>query len=198
MKITYFGHSYFLVEGKEYSICLDPFSNVGFKEVKVNCDYVFSSHSHFDHNNIVLAKGAKLVTNGYPFEIIKTYHDEKLGALRGENSVLIFNLDGFRIAFLGDLGEFDNKGLVDKLNGVDLLLIPVGGKYTIDAVGAYNYAVKSKAKCVIPMHYKTGASTIDIDSAEPFLNKFKNYQTANSPMEFNGQTGVIKLIFEEN
>lgn len=195
MKITYFGHSYFLFNGNDYSICLDPFSNVGLEEVKVSCDYVFSSHAHFDHNNLALCKGAKEVENGGPFEIIKTYHDEKRGKLRGENSVLIFVLDGFRIAFLGDLGEYDNEELIKKLSGVDLLLIPVGGKYTIDGAGAYDYAIKTKAKCVIPMHYKEGVSTIDVSSAENFLDKFECYKTVVSPFNYNGESGVIKLEF---
>ena len=195
MKIIYFGHSYFLIEGKEYSIALDPFSNVGFEEVEVNADYLFCSHGHFDHNNESLVKGAKRVSSGDKFEVIPCYHDEKHGALRGKNDVLAFTLDGFRIAFLGDLGEYSNESLIDKLNGVDLLLIPVGGKYTIDEVGAYEYAIKTNAKAVIPMHYKTGLSTIDIKGVKPFLDKFSNYVTANSPFEFNGQTGVIHLEF---
>ncbi len=195
MVINYFGHSYFLIKGSEYSIALDPFSNVGLKEVEVKADYVFCSHGHFDHNNASLVSGAKKVESSKSFEIIPCYHDEKKGALRGSNDVLLFRLDGYNIAFLGDLGEYSNETLIKKLKDVDLLLIPVGGKYTIDENGAYEYAVKTKAKAIIPMHYKKGASTIDIKGVKPFLDKFENFTTENSPFEFNGQTGVIQLEF---
>lgn len=195
MLINYFGHSYFLIEGNEYSIALDPFKNVGLEEIEVKADYVFCSHQHFDHNNVALVKGAKRVENCKSFEIIPCYHDEKSGALRGVNDVLLFSLDGFKIAFLGDLGEYSNEGLIDKLTGVDLLLIPVGGKYTIDENGAYEYAVKTKAKAVVPMHYKAGGSTIDIKSVDAFLNKFESSVKVDSPFEFNGQTGIINIRF---
>lgn len=193
MKISYFGHSNFLVEGNDYSILLDPFSSVGLKEVKCVCDYVFCSHDHFDHNNKSLAVGAKEVKNGYPFEIIKTYHDEKKGLLRGENNVLLFNLDGFKLAFLGDLGEYDNNKLIDKLFGVDFLFIPVGGKYTIDEEGAFNYAKKINPKVVIPMHYKLKNSTVDIKGVDEFLNKFSSHIKVSSPFVYNSESGVVLI-----
>ena len=196
MIINYFGHSYFLIQGKDYSIALDPFKNVGLKEVKVKSDYVFSSHSHFDHDNLELVKGAKRVENGKNFQIISTFHDQNGGALRGKNDILIFILDGYKIAFLGDLGEYDNQEIINKLTGVDLLLIPVGGKYTIDHIGAYEYAIKSKAKAVIPMHYKAGKSKIDIKGVVPFLEKFNDYIRVSSPFNYNGESGVINVKFE--
>ena len=197
MIIKYFGHSYFLVEGESYSIALDPFSNVGLEEVGVKSDYVFCSHGHFDHCNKSLVIGAKEVLDcSDNFEIVSTYHDEKLGALRGKNNVLIFKMDGFRLAFLGDLGEYSNQELIDKIDGVDILFVPVGGKYTIDDLGAYEYAVKSNAKTVIPMHYKKGLSTIDIKGVEPFLNRFENYKAFKSPYKYGREQGVVLLSFE--
>lgn len=196
MIINYFGHSYFFIEGKDYSIAIDPFSNVGLDEIKVNSDYVFCSHNHFDHQNASLVSGAKPVKNGYPFEIISCYHDEKCGALRGKNDILVFEIDGFRCAHLGDLGEYENQDIIKKLKGVDLLFIPVGGKYTIDSVGAYEYAVKTGAKAVIPMHYKAGSSKIDIQGVKPFLDKFDTYKKVSSPYKYSGEKGVIHVEFE--
>ena len=197
MIIKYFGHSYFLVKGEDYSIALDPFSNVGLSEAVVECDYVFCSHEHFDHNNKSLAIGAKSVNNNSDiFEIVSTYHDEKLGLLRGNNNVLIFKLDGFKLAFLGDLGEYANQELIDKIDGVDILFVPVGGKYTIDDLGAFEYAVKSNAKTIIPMHYKKGLSTIDIKGVEPFLERFESYKNMASPYKYGGEQGVVVLSFE--
>lgn len=193
MIINYFGHSYFFIEGKDYSIAIDPFSNVGLDEVKVNSDYVFCSHNHFDHQNASLVSGAKPVKNGYPFEIISCYHDEKGGALRGKNDILVFEIDGFRCAHLG---EYENQDIINKLKGVDLLFIPVGGKYTIDSVGAYEYAVKTGAKAVVPMHYKAGSSKIDIQGVKPFLDKFDTYKKVSSPYKYSGEKGVIHVEFE--
>jgi L-ascorbate metabolism protein UlaG (beta-lactamase superfamily) len=77
MLIEYFGHSYFKISGKEFSICLDPFSSVGLKEVKTTANYLFTSHSHFDHNNVSIVKYEKLVDKSdNRFTIIKTFMDE--------------------------------------------------------------------------------------------------------------------------
>lgn len=197
MKIRYFGHSHFYIEGDNYSIVLDPFKGVGLKEFSVKSDYVFSSHNHFDHNNISLAVGAKAVKNQPPFEIVKTYHDEKNGALRGGNDVLVFELDGVKLAFLGDLGEYSNNEVLNKIKGVDVLFVPIGGKYTIDDAGAYEYAVKSHAKAVVPMHYKIKGSTVDVKGLKPFLDKFSSYIEVKSPYNYNRESGIIVIVPEQ-
>ncbi len=193
MKIFYFGHSYFYFEGRDYSICLDPFKNVGLNEIEVCSDYVFSSHSHYDHDNFSIVKNAKIVENSESFEIINTFHDNKKGVLRGQNKVLVFLLDGYKIAFMGDYGEDENKTLEQKLKGVDILLIPVGGKYTIDYIKAFNFVKKVKPKLVIPMHYKVENSKIDIDGVDKFLSKIDNYNIYNSPFEYKGESGIAVL-----
>ncbi|MBQ9782784.1 MAG: MBL fold metallo-hydrolase [Clostridia bacterium] len=176
MLIEYFGHSYFKITGEEYSICLDPFSNVGLKEVETTANYLFTSHSHFDHDNKSIVKFEKLIDKSDSrFTIIKTFHDNEKGSLRGENNVLLFTLDGYKVAFLGDFGEENNQSLIEKLKGVDVLLICVGGTYTIDSKTATYYAKEIDAKLTIPMHYKDGASTIDIDTVQEFL-KNKDYE----------------------
>ena len=184
MLIEYFGHSYFKISGKEFSICLDPFSSVGLKEVKTTANYLFTSHSHFDHNNASIVKYEKLVDKSdNRFTIIKTFHDNKKGSLRGENNVLLFTLDGYSVAFLGDFGEEDNQELIQKLKGVDLLLICIGGTYTIDSKTATYYAEKINAKLTIPMHYKAEGSTIDIDTVNKFL-KNKDYEIYDGCLDF--------------
>jgi hypothetical protein len=94
MIIKYKGHSCFVVYGKEYSLCLDPYVDIGLTPNDCRADYYFCSHSHYDHNNYQ-------ITQGKPFtdycEIIKTFHDQKQGRLRGENNVLIFNMDNIKI-----------------------------------------------------------------------------------------------------
>ena len=193
MLITYFGHSHFLVEGKEYSITLDPFSNIGLKEFETNSTYLFCSHEHYDHSNQDICSG-KMVEDNEFFETLVVSHDDRDGALRGKNTVLFFNLEGYRLAFLGDIGERFNPELIKKLKMADLVFIPVGGNYTIDDLGAYEYVVNSGVKTVIPMHYNIKGSTVDIAEVTPFLNRFENYKTVESPFVFCGQEGVFRII----
>lgn len=193
MLITYFGHSHFLVEGREYSLTLDPYSNIGLKEFKTQSTYVFCSHEHYDHCNRQNCQGEEVAYQPW-FEKFTVYHDDRGGALRGENTVLFFKLEGFTLAFLGDIGERLNEALIDKLKGVDLMFVPVGGNYTIDDLGAYEYAVKSGVKTIIPMHYNIPGSTVDIEGVEPFLERFESYKTVTSPFVYSGQQGVFKLL----
>lgn len=197
MEIRYFGHSHFYIKGDSYSIILDPFSNIGLKEFTLKSDYVFCSHSHFDHNNVGLAVGAKLVTNSNAFAVISTYHDEKMGTLRGKNDALLFNLDGYKLAFLGDLGDYDDEKLINKLLGIDILFIPVGGKYTIDAVGALEYIKKIKPKTAVPMHYHIKNSTVDIKPVQSFTSLLGEYKTVKSPYRYGGETGVVVIASEQ-
>lgn len=198
MKIYYFGHSYFYIEGRDYSICLDPFKNVGLNEIEVQSDYVFCSHNHFDHNNLSIVKNAKSVQKDKNFEIIGGFHDNQKGALRGENNVLLFKLDNTKIVFMGDYGETHNQEIEEKIKGVDILLVPIGGKYTINYKEAYQLINRVKPKLVIPMHYKVENSTIDIDRIDNFLSQFTEYKEYNSPYNYNGESGIIVLkIFKE-
>ncbi len=192
MKIKYFGHSFMLVEGSDYSIALDPYGEIGLDVPVVNADYVFSSHSHYDHNNFTAVLGAKLVekTDGR-FTVIPSYHDNENGRLRGKNNILLFNLDGVNLAFMGDYGEDSNDDVVSKLYGVDILFIPVGGKYTIDGGVAKSYVDKIKPKAVVPIHYKIKGSTVDIKGVDNFLKYFGEFKTVNSPFEYNFDKGVI-------
>ncbi len=184
MLVEYFGHSYFKITGNEYSICLDPFKDVGLKEVKESATYLFTSHSHFDHDNKSIVDYEKLVDKSNEnFTIIKTYHDNNKGKLRGENNVLLFTLDGYKIAFLGDFGEDDNKNLINLLKGVDLLLICIGGKYTIDSKTATYYAENINAKLTIPMHYKVNGSIIDVATPCEFLQN-KRYIEYDGSLNF--------------
>ncbi len=194
MLIKYKGHSCFVVQGKGYSLCLDPYKNIGLTPNDCRADYYFCSHSHYDHNNFQ-------ITQGKPFkeyiEIINTYHDQQKGALRGENKVVVFKMDNLKIAHLGDLGETDDMQLISKLFGIDILLIPVGGNYTINAKQALDYIRKIQPKIVIPMHYYISGSTVDIDDITKFLKlsaypyEFKNELEISG--ELTKETKIIQL-----
>lgn len=156
MKITWYGHSCFLVETDAGSAVFDPYapgSVPGLTLPKLRADRVFCSHSHADH---AYAQGVTLTGEKPSFAVtqVPTFHDEKRGALRGENTVTLIEAEGIRLVHLGDLGHELNREQVSALGRVDVLLVPIGGYYTIDAKAAHNVAVSLEAKIVIPMHYR--------------------------------------------
>ena len=192
MQINYFGHSYLLIIGKDYSIALDPYGDIGLIPPKVSCDYVFSSHSHYDHNNFSVVDSKKTITNSNNlFKIIPSFHDNSNGKLRGINNVLLFSLDGYSLAFMGDYGEDYNENVINELLNVDILFIPIGGKYTIDYKVAKKYCDEIKPKTIIPIHYKIKGSNIDIDGLDNFLKLFKDYTLTKSPYNYNDKNGVV-------
>lgn len=202
MKIEYFGHSFVKITFRDFSVAIDPYGDIGLTPPKVFADYVFCSHNHYDHNNAGFISGAKRIDagnikdSGGRFEIIKTFHDEAFGALRGENDALIINADGKKIVHFGDAGCFD-EALVEKARGADIIFIPVGGKYTIDAAGAKRYVEAINPKTVIPIHYKIDGSTVDIAKIDEFLKLIKEFKTEKSGFLYNvNEKGVIVVTPE--
>ena len=172
MKITYLGHSSFLIEGDKGRIVTDPFRDIGYDVERVDCDYCLVSHEHFDHNNTSGVNAKKVVTaSGEGFVVTDSFHDPCLGGARGKNRIFSFTVDGIRCCHLGDIGEYFSSDLAEELGEVDVLMIPVGGNYTIDATEAVRYTEGIRPKVVIPMHYKTARSSIDIASVDAFAKK---------------------------
>lgn len=172
MKVTYLGHSCFFIEGKEKSVVTDPFTDIGYELKKVSADYCTISHEHFDHNyqDGVNAKTfVRSTADG--FLAIDSYHDANLGARRGKNTIFKFTVDGITFCHLGDLGEFYSQDLVDEIGAVDVLFIPVGGTYTIDAKEAVKFATAINAPITVPMHFRTPSCTVDINGVRDFTKK---------------------------
>jgi len=192
MKITWYGHSCFLIEGGDVRILTDPF------DAKVPYDFpdlpvaiVTVSHDHFDHNAVDRVAGRPIVVkgvgertaHGIDFIGIHSFHDDKEGAERGENTIYAFDLEGVRIAHLGDLGTSLDEGQIEALGDVRILLIPVGGHFTIDAETASRIAKDLRgAKIVIPMHFKTDR-IVDwpIETVEPFAKMMENVKRIGGP-----------------
>ena len=101
------------------------------------------------------------------------FHDDAHGAKRGKNLIFRFRAEGLDICHLGDLGEPASERIIGELRGADVLLIPVGGHYTIDAVEAKEYVTRISPKLVIPMHYYTDGLQVDIAGPQHFLSLFK-------------------------
>ena len=146
-------------------------------------DAVILSHGHYDHNNVGAVEGKEgkpvefdeegtYEIGGVDITAIKSYHDDENGMKRGENLIFKFRMDGLEICHLGDLGEECSSALIETLLPVHVLLIPVGGNYTIDAEQAKEYVDRIMPAIVIPMHYKTKGLNIDVDKVDDFADKF--------------------------
>ena len=158
MKLTWLGHSCFLIEQDGYRIVLDPYTDVaGHADVKTEAHEVLCSHGHYDHSAV--SGVALLPEKASPFVIrrVKTCHDEQGGALRGENTVHILEAGGVSVAHLGDLGHQLTREQLEEIGRVDGVLVPVGGTYTVDAAGAKKVCEAVNPKWVIPMHYRHGS-----------------------------------------
>ncbi|MDE6441625.1 MAG: MBL fold metallo-hydrolase [Clostridia bacterium] len=182
MKIEYFGHSCFkLTESTGTSIVCDPYDKtVGYDLPQLQSDAVTVSHGHFDHNYVKAVKGSPEVIDkegsytlpGVDIDAIKSYHDNVNGKARGGNLIFKFRMDGIDVCHLGDLGEECSSTLIDQLLPVNVLLIPVGGNYTIDAEMAKEYVDRIMPDVVIPMHFRRKGCKIDIDKVDEFVDLF--------------------------
>lgn len=184
MIITYIGHSCFKIQDKTGSegatVVTDPFDkSVGLKVPNFDADIITVSHNHNDHNNIKAFRGQPFIidgageydVHGVIIEGIESYHDSEQGKKLGKNVMYRIELDDITVAHLGDLGHIlDNKQL-EKLVGTDILLIPVGGKYTLDAKKAVEVVSQIEPRIVIPMHYKIAGSKIDVDGVDKFIKE---------------------------
>ncbi len=163
MDITYIGHSSFLLKTKDAKVVTDPFDPkmVGMSYPKTEADIVTISHHHDDHDNMERISGDPLVID-WPGEYGKTnvritgfpsYHDNAKGAERGENTLFRIEMEKISVLHCGDLGCVLTDSEIDKIGNVDILLVPVGGHYTINAEEAAKVVSKVEPSIIIPMHY---------------------------------------------
>lgn len=181
MKIRYLGHACFLLEGNAGTrILTDPYGEIGYPLPRVEADVVTVSHGHYDHCNVQAVSGNPMVfyeEGDHTLEDISitsfvSFHDEEKGAKRGKNGIFRFSIDGIKVCHLGDLGEPCSASLTEKLLPTDVLLIPVGGIYTIDAKQAKEFVEHIQPSVVIPMHYKTEDLDINIGGVGEFTDLF--------------------------
>ncbi len=159
MKLIWNGHSCFTVETAQGTAVFDPYEDgnpPGYAPLRLTADEVLCSHGHGDHNAVqmVTLTGKK---PSYEVEEIHTFHDPKKGKLRGPNTIRVLSAEGLKVCHLGDLGCDLTPEQVEKLQGLDALMIPVGGFFTIDAAQAEAVVEQLKPRVVIPMHYRTAA-----------------------------------------
>ncbi|MFT5873949.1 MAG: L-ascorbate metabolism protein UlaG (beta-lactamase superfamily) [Clostridium sp.] len=190
MKITWLGHSCFLLENSNgRKLLTDPFdTTLGYERYKGSLDVVTISHQHFDHNYTkglsgnykIIDKISDFYECDIPIKGTPSYHDKDKGAKRGDNIIFTFRMDGYTLCHLGDLGHALSDEDIEAIGSVDILFIPVGGNYTIDGKEASEVTKKINPKIVIPMHYKTPLVSFPIDGVEKFLMYMKNASKIDS------------------
>ncbi len=155
MTIEWLGHACFRLSAAG-RLVIDPYEDdrvPGLGLLRTEAEAVYCSHGHGDHNAVACVHLTGCACS-IAVETLDSYHDDKLGLLRGKNKIHIFSSDGLRIAHLGDLGHIPGKKALEKLQGLDALLIPVGGHYTIGPETAQELIGLLKPRVVVPMHYR--------------------------------------------
>lgn len=177
MTITWYGHSCFLLKSEDGSVVFDPYGDgtvPGYGNLNLKADMVICSHEHHDHNNrnAVILSGNKC---NLTVDRIETYHDECKGAKRGSNVISIVKAEGLRVVHLGDLGCELEKEQIKELYGADVLMVPIGGFFTIDSIQALKLVDSVKPKITIPMHYRDEKHGYDvISTADDFIKNCSN------------------------
>ncbi len=162
MDIKYIGHASFFIKTKNSRVITDPFDpKIGLKFPKTEADIVTVSHQHPDHNFLSQVTGDPLVID-WPGEYEKqqvritgfgSFHDKQKGAERGENILFKFETEGISVLHCGDLGVIPDDNLISQIGEINVLMVPVGGFYTVDANEAVALIKKIEPSMVIPMHY---------------------------------------------
>lgn len=204
MEIIYLGHSSFRIKTKGASIVTDPYDPkmVGLKFPKISADIVTVSHEHNDHNRRELVKNVRKIVDGPgEYEIggvsivgLPSFHDDKGGSVRGKNTIYILEAESLRLVHLGDLGHKLDESQIEVIGDVDVLMVPVGGEYTIGASTASEIVHALTPKIIIPMHYKMAALNQEtfgkLEPIETFLKEVA------LPVE-SAEKLVVKGILEE-
>jgi len=199
MKITWCGHSAFLLESNDGLVRLlfDPYipgawnGELNYLPIREQCDAIFVSHRHDGHFGFNTISGNPAFIRGYGrFWVqnihvngVKTWHDEVEGAERGDKTAFSFGIDGLDVAHMGDIGHALTDEQLAELGRVDVLLVPCGGGSTVDAEGAYRIVEQLKPKVVIPMHYKTDRIDAPLDGVESFSKLFEVVEEGPDTLE---------------
>jgi len=171
MKLEWLGHACFAVESGGYRVVIDPFREVpGFADVDTAAHLTLCSHEHFDH---AYREGVGLLSDrDIPFTVctVETFHDPEGGALRGNNKIHILSAEGMTLVHLGDLGHDLNEEQLAAVQGCDVLLIPIGGTYTLDTRQARALADRINPRVLIPMHFRRGEQGFEVlEQLDDFL-----------------------------
>lgn len=182
MDIFFYGQAMFKLKGKSATVFIDPYKEefTGLKLPKdLSANVALSTHDHDDHNNVdaitdtvlKISGPGEYEVNGVSITGVSTYHDKEKGAQRGRNTVYNISIDGLNIVHLGDLGHTLSEAEIEEIGATDILLVPVGSVYTIDAKTASDVVSQLEPKIVIPMHYGLPGLKFELEPLENFLKE---------------------------
>lgn len=181
MVITWLGQACFRIQSGDLTIVIDPFSKeIGLTPPRFKADVVLVTHSHYDHSNAESLTGEPFVitgpgeyeTKGIYVRGIETFHDTSEGKERGMNTIYRIEAEDIRLLHMGDFGEAEMRSeTLEEVGDIDILMVPVGGKYTIDAETAAKVAKQVESKIIVPMHYKVPGLKVGLEGVEPFLKE---------------------------
>ena len=160
MIIQWLGHACFKITGNDEAVIIDPYEDgsvPGYRPVREQANMVLCSHNHHDHNAVGCVRLLPQIRGEFEVEKLESYHDDCLGEKRGPNTIHLLTAEGYRIAHLGDLGCSLTGEQIGMLQDLDVLMIPVGGHFTIDARQAARIVSQLRPRITIPMHYREGA-----------------------------------------
>jgi L-ascorbate metabolism protein UlaG (beta-lactamase superfamily) len=184
MTIIWHGQSCFQIsisqaKNNHLNIVIDPFSEaIGLRLPKLEADILLVSHQHYDHNNIKAVSGSPFLISGPgEYEVknvfiqgIHSWHDNSQGRERGENTIYTIEAEDLKLCHLGDFGQKElTEEQLEKIGEVDVLIIPIGGVYTISAKEALKIMSQLEPKIIIPMHYHLPKLNIKLDGLDKFL-----------------------------
>ena len=205
-ELVYLGHASFLIKGKEYQIVIDPYENGSVPNLKFPkvepVDAVIASHSHADHSAYHLVP-IKDNPNRVSAKMLRVPHDHENGAKRGMNLIHIFDVDGYKVVHMGDIGCVLDARVLEPLKDADVLLAPINGFYTINPKELKAIVDMVKPRIVIPMHYQMveyNSGYLDGNMIEEFKKLFPDYQYLESEEldldKYKDYKGA--LIFKKN
>jgi len=207
LKIKWLGHAAFIIKlSNNIKIVTDPYktgNGINYLPINETADIVTLSHSHSDHNNYAAVKGSPVILGEKGRQIVKNieinaiqvYHDRTLGSQRGSVLIFCFKVEGLIVCHAGDLGHTLNPRELEEIGPVDILMLPVGGYYTIDAESADVVARSIKPRVILPMHYKTEKTDYPITGLQLFLKGRQNVRQLDSS-EIEISLATLPLITE--
>ena len=209
--IEWLGHACFRITGTDKKrVLIDPYGDsIGYRIPDFSCDVLLITHDHFDHNaeqfvptdHITIKDEGRHKAGNLVVEAKAFPHDEAGGTKRGTTLAFKFDIDGVTFAHLGDMGAVPTQGEMEFFRGVNCLMIPVGGYYTINAAQAMEIVDIIKPAYVFPMHYKTRVLTLPITNVEDFLKGMSDIERVSGPKyviypdKLPARTTVVVLDF---
>lgn len=201
VKLTHLGHACFRVDYGDFSFVVDPFADgsaPGFPNIREKADAVYCSHGHGDHNFAEgVALSGKAAPADYEMKELEGFHDHHEGTKRGKNIVRRFNCGGISVVHMGDVGCIPSEEIIELCRGCDVLLIPVGGHFTVDAEEAWTITEMIAPRCAVPMHYRgDGFGFPIIGTADAYAAHFDKvtHVERSFTVDENGPTGCILTL----